>query len=511
MSAVAGYGGLGLLAWRIGPWSLAYGAFAFGLATISWIGPQTGYRGTDPAGQRAARALAHRRGHGRAHDRLLRRAARGKIPWRGGLTRTLAARFTDDIRGPSVPWILFGAGAAGQLGVAVTSGHLGYVGLGATPQAAVAGYAQFLALLGECVPLAVAIAALRAYRTRLPSAWATLAVLFAGAIVAGAVAGGKTSFVVAVLAVAIPRTMTGGRIPAGLLAAAVAFFLLVVIPFNQAYRAVGARRGHAEHPAGGRRRTRHRRPGPGKRPLARRFSRSPPTTWRSASGPSTARRSSCSGPRARSRTRSPGQLAVSPVIDLIPRILWPGKPILDVGYQMSQEYYQLPPQVYTSSDITPEGDLYRHGGWVVLIAGMFLLGCGARDPRRGGRPAAEHARHVPGHLAVSRASSRRAPTAPRCSPGFRRRPCSGSERSRCPSAGGAPSPRRAGQRHRRPLIAARCRRQREPRQPGADAHPTLSRVRGGSHEGGREGRHVADGEDLADALDQVRRAAHGLD
>ena len=75
---------------------------------------------------------------------------------------------------------------------------------------------------------------------------------------------------------------------------------------------------------------------------------------------------------------NPGQLAVSPVIDLVPRILWPGKPVLNVGYQMSQEYYQLPPQVYTSSDITPEGDLYRHGGWVVLIAGMFLIGCGAR-------------------------------------------------------------------------------------------------------------------------------------
>ena len=31
------------------------------------------------------------------------------------------------------------------------------------------------------------------------------------------------------------------RFPAGLLAAAVAFFLLIVIPFNQAYRAAGAR------------------------------------------------------------------------------------------------------------------------------------------------------------------------------------------------------------------------------------------------------------------------------
>ena len=28
--------------------------------------------------------------------------------------------------------------------------------------------------------------------------------------------------------------------------------------------------------------------------------------------------------------------------------------------------------------ITPVGDLYRHGGWVPVLAGMFLLGCGVR-------------------------------------------------------------------------------------------------------------------------------------
>jgi hypothetical protein len=301
---------------------------------------------------------------------------------------TLAARFTDDVRGPSVPWILFGAGAAGQLGVAVTSGHLGYVGLGATPQAAVAGYSQFLALIGECVPLAVAVAALRAYRTRLPSAWATLAVLFVSAIVAGAVAGGKTSFIVAVLAVAIPRTMIRGRIPAGLLLAAVACFLLVVIPFNQDYRAVArgavmlsTRQAAAAAPA-----------------IAGQVvasDLSPSVLGQSADYLAQRIRTIDSPAIIMQRTpgqipySNPGQLAVSPVIDLVPRILWPGKPVLTVGYQMSQEYYQLPPQVYTSSDITPEGDLYRHGGWVVLIAGMFLIGWGARvvdevaDLRRG--------------------------------------------------------------------------------------------------------------------------------
>ena len=60
------------------------------------------------------------------------------------------------------------------------------------------------------------------------------------------------------------------------------------------------------------------------------------------------------------------------------RALWPGKPILDLGYEFSQTYYELPATVYTSSAITPVGDLYRHGGWIRVTAGMFLFGCGVR-------------------------------------------------------------------------------------------------------------------------------------
>ena len=41
-------------------------------------------------------------------------------------------------------------------------------------------------------------------------------------------------------------------------------------------------------------------------------------------------------------------------------------------------YFEQPSDVYTSSAITPEGDLYRHGGWIPLMVGMFLLGCGIR-------------------------------------------------------------------------------------------------------------------------------------
>jgi hypothetical protein len=243
--------------------------------------------------------------------------------------------------------------------------------------ASASGYAQYLALFGEGVPLAVAAASVRAYRAPRPAAWLTLAVLFTGAVIVGAVSGGKTSFVVAVLAVIIPRTMIRRRLAAGVIAAAIAFFLLIVIPFNLTYRA--AARGAVTLSTSEAIAT---APAIASGVLASDFS--PSVLGQSVNYLARRVRTIDSPAIIMQRTpsqipySSPGQLAISPVVDLIPRILWPGKPILDVGYQMSQEYYQLPPQVYTSSDITPEGDLYRHGGWAAAIAGMFLIGCGAR-------------------------------------------------------------------------------------------------------------------------------------
>ncbi len=71
---------------------------------------------------------------------------------------------------------------------------------------------------------------------------------------------------------------------------------------------------------------------------------------------------------------SPFQLAEAPVIDMIPRAIWPGKPILATGYQFSQEFYELPASVYTSSTDTMVGGLYWHGGWISVIIGMAIFG-----------------------------------------------------------------------------------------------------------------------------------------
>jgi hypothetical protein len=390
MSVAAGHDGLGLTSWRIGPWSLVWGALAFGLATISWLSPQT------EDGPSAAilpdsivRALwmiaaalfmltvGYCAGPYRLAANHARRAA-----------ERLNRKFTDDIRGPMVPWALLGVGLISQFGFAALTGHFGFVGNVQASVSTASGYSQYLAITGECVPLAVVAAAIRAYRLKTLWAWLTLLVLFVTAIAAGAIAGGKESFVVVILAVIIPHTVIRRRLPTGAIVAAVLFFMLIVIPFNQAYResvrgavTLSTSQAVAAAPA-----------------IASQVAATDVSTavlGESASYLAQRIRTIDTPAIIMQRTpseipySSPADLLIDPVTDLIPRIVWPGKPILTPGYQISQEYFFLPAQVYTSSDVTPEADLFRHGGWFPLLLGMFLFGCGIRildevtDLRRG--------------------------------------------------------------------------------------------------------------------------------
>jgi hypothetical protein len=389
MAVAARHDGLGLTSWRMGPWSLVWGTLAFGLATLSWLGPQSGTPAEILPGSilRAlwmiGVALAMLTvGYCAGPHRLA--AARARRA-----TNVLSRRFTGEIRSPAVPWILLAVGIVAQWGFAVLTGRFGYVGDVAASVTTASGYSQYLAVAGECVPLAVLAGAIRAYRARTLGAWLSLGILFAAAIVIGAAAGGKESFVVAILAVIIPRTVVHRRLPAGAIVAAILFFLLIIIPFNQAYRA--SARGGAVTLS-----------------TSQAVAAAPAIAGQVMASDLSVAVLSQSARYLAERVRTidtpaiimqrtpgeipyanPGQLLIAPVVDLIPRILWPGKPILTPGYQVSQEYYQLPPRVYTSSNVTPEADLYRHGGWPELVVGMLLLGCAIRildemaDLRRG--------------------------------------------------------------------------------------------------------------------------------
>lgn len=369
--------GVGLIRWRLGSWTLVWYAVAFGIATVSWSRPQTGL----PAQIAVSDVL-----------RALWLVAVGMTIWaigylvgpgqwmRGCAVRTVGAldrRFAPEVRSRA-PWILYAIGIAARLASTATTGRFGYSGDVSSVVTTASGYGQILTGLSLCAPLAVAAAALQVYRERLASARITLIVLFLSELAFGAAAGGKESFVITVLAVAIPFCTSRRRLPRVALMILAVIFLIAVIPFNKAYRSAV-------------------RSGSGTLSPSEAISAAPEIFHQTVINQNVAtvvpdsfgyllqRIREIDSP-AIIMQRTPGQVAFlspiqlveAPAEGIVPRAIWPGKPIMVMGYQVSQEYYGLPSTVLTSSAITPIGDLYWHGGWVPVIAGMFVLGCVVR-------------------------------------------------------------------------------------------------------------------------------------
>lgn len=71
---------------------------------------------------------------------------------------------------------------------------------------------------------------------------------------------------------------------------------------------------------------------------------------------------------------SPAELLAGPFLGLVPRSIWPDKPVFDAGYQVNQIYYGAASTTYSSAATTPYADLYRHGGFPILVSGMLFLG-----------------------------------------------------------------------------------------------------------------------------------------
>jgi hypothetical protein len=378
LACAAQHSGLSLARWKVGLWLLIWYGIVFGIATVTWSQPQTGVS-SEIALSSVIRALwlvavamtawviGYLIGPGQV-VRASMTAAMGK----------LGERFTTQVRSPAAPWIVYAIGLAARLASTALTGRFGYVGDAAAAVSAASSYAGVLGALTLFGPLAVAAAALQVFRERLPAARITLAILFLVELAFGAAAGGKLSFVITVLAVVIPYATVRRRVPGIALIALIAIFFLVVIPFNQAYRA-SARQGSV--------------------PLSPRqaVATAPRILGQTLTGHSVAEILPSSLGYLAQRIReidsvaiivqrtpkqvaflSPVQLIEGPVTGIIPRVLWPGKPLLITGYQFSQEYFYLPSNLYTSTADTMIGGLYWHGGWIPTIVGMFLLGCAFR-------------------------------------------------------------------------------------------------------------------------------------
>ena len=238
--------GLGLSRWKFGPWMLAWYIPAFGLATLTWSEPQTS-TAAEIAVSSVLRALwlvavgvtglAIGYAIGPGHS-LRRLAVRGVEALRG--------RFGDTVRGRLTPWVLYAIGVAARIASTATTGRFGYVGDVSSSVSTATGYGQYLSDLSLLAPLGVCAAALQVYRERLPGARLSLAVLFLSELAFGAAAGGKESFVIAILAVLIPMSAARRRLPKVAVLVCFVAFLVIVIPFNQAYRS--AARGSSGSP-----------------------------------------------------------------------------------------------------------------------------------------------------------------------------------------------------------------------------------------------------------------------
>lgn len=83
---------------------------------------------------------------------------------------------------------------------------------------------------------------------------------------------------------------------------------------------------------------------------------------------------------------------LAPAYNVIPRALWPGKPVLDAEYLFDRNYRHLPPGIITNTGLTEVGDLYMNFGFPGVLIGMIVLGltfaymarnwAAARDPVR---------------------------------------------------------------------------------------------------------------------------------
>jgi hypothetical protein len=59
---------------------------------------------------------------------------------------------------------------------------------------------------------------------------------------------------------------------------------------------------------------------------------------------------------------------------LIPRSLWPNKPINEEGYVFGQEFFNLDPETYTSIAVTVPGSAFRYGGLAAVVIAGLLMG-----------------------------------------------------------------------------------------------------------------------------------------
>jgi hypothetical protein len=357
------------------PWWVAYTLLSFGLTSLAWLTPKRGtsaiiHQASIPGAVVAVTAFVAAvtfgwlAGHRSVFHRPLRRLAGWSLDGAGSRFRT-----------PNVPILVYLIGLTSRL-VRVGLGRYAYLGNASKALSAPSSANQLLSNLELFTRFAIVLLLLDAF---VVSRSVRSRVLLIGAFMVeigfAAVSGVKGELVTLLFALGIGLVASGRRIRLKSATVCAAAFLLLV-PINLAYREEIIRTTSINSQS----------------PLSviRQFPEIASAALRGQNPVSTSKTSTAFvAERLREidnlaiimqRTpaeipyRPTSELVVGPAAGLVPRAVWPSKPIVSVGYDFSQQYYNLPSNIYTASAVTVEGDLYRHGGWFVMLLGGGIFG-----------------------------------------------------------------------------------------------------------------------------------------
>ncbi len=230
------------------PVVLIWAGLAFGLASLTWLGTQTGLalRIALPSvvnglGILAVSIVAWTIGYLVGATALsFQRVASSGLGW-------LLRGTGTTMRGGLLPWGLYAVGTMARLSSVFLTGRFGYVGDPRGLVATAVPYAQLLYILSLFTIFAIAVAAYRAFTPTIRGSAVTLWVLVAAEVVIGALGGGKESFVLSVLAVAHSVWSCAGKA-----AAAGAIGRSFSVPVGRCpiqYRVPRGGAGRIEHPS----------------------------------------------------------------------------------------------------------------------------------------------------------------------------------------------------------------------------------------------------------------------
>ncbi len=283
---------------------------------------------------------------------------------------------SDNVPGITVIALLFLVGAVG-LAATLAFGAAGYQAAGGA-SGRVLPFAQALIQAGGLGSLVVTACALIAFGTGSRPHMRLLPIMVVVQVAGGFAVGYKHQSVLPVLLCLLAYISCGNRLPRRTVAALVAGTALLLVPANLLYRQT------LRDPVGGT----TPKSGTPVRILEEtvrygtvRFRLIDHVALINARTPSVYSR-----PSGRRYT-------LLPALVLIPRAIWPDKPILNDGLEFSHTYWEVPVGVTTATPLTQPGDLLRNFGPVGVVLGLagwgVLLGLLTAACRRWRSPRVE--------------------------------------------------------------------------------------------------------------------------